>query len=273
MRAVLSILILGVLTACAPHDPVVVRPGGIISIDYCADQMLLKLAKRERVSGVSKEIDLDKSFAAPLAVNLPRVRANIEDILALRPSMVVASYAGSPMLDAQLARVGVRVVRLGYAAKLEDIPPTIRAAARQFEAKPAGEATVAEFRAKLRGAAKSGPLPTLLYLTPGGVTTGAGSLIDDAIQAAGYRNFESRTGWHSLPLETMAMHRPDAVLTAFFDNRQHDQDAWSSARHPLVARSLAGKPVLAVPGSAVSCGNWLIGDVVKQLSEMRRRTS
>ena len=75
-------------------------PSGIVSIDYCADQMLLKLVDRSRIAGVSHEVELDREFSVPRAMGLPRVRPDIESILKVNPSIVVKSYGGGPMLDA-----------------------------------------------------------------------------------------------------------------------------------------------------------------------------
>ncbi len=260
--------------AAAPSPPAPPASGKIISIDYCADQMLLKLVERQRIGAVSNEVELDRYFAAPLAEGLPRVRPDIEAIMAIQPAAVVRSYGGSPALVTQLQKAGIKVIQLDYAADIKDISVNIRAAARQLDAIPAGEKTVAMFEVQLaqRGQPINGAMPRLLYLTPGGVTSGPGSLIDGVMETSGYANFETRPGWHNLPLEQMARIAPDAVFAAFFDNKAHDQDAWSSARHPLVTRSLKGKPVASIPGSAVSCGNWLAGDVVLRLRAMREKS-
>lgn len=245
-------------------------PAGIVSIDYCADQMLLKLVDRARIVGVSPEVELDRTFSVPRAVGLPRVRPDIENILKLNPAIVVKSYGGGPMLDAQLRKAGIKVVQLGYAPTLADIATQTLETARALDAEEEGRKTVAVFNRQLAGAAMTGKPPSLLYVTPGGVTTGPGSMIDDMIRAGGYRNYEGRAGWHNLPLEAMTRDTPDAVLAAFFDNPAHEQDAWSSARHPLVREILRDVPRLNVSGASVSCGNWMAGDVVEKLGAMRR---
>ncbi|MBD3782239.1 MAG: ABC transporter substrate-binding protein, partial [Micrococcales bacterium] len=45
---------LAALTACQPRAPLPVRHG-IVSIDYCADQMLLGLVPKERIRAISFE--------------------------------------------------------------------------------------------------------------------------------------------------------------------------------------------------------------------------
>lgn len=244
---------------------------GVASLDLCADQMLLKLVDTKRIKAVSNEAELDDSFAASRAAALPRIRPTVEEIAALRPAIVLKSYGGGPLLDAQLAQLGIKVVQLDYAARLSDIPATINSAAEKLGAVDAGKATVVAFNAQLAGAqgGKDEVHPSLLYVTPGGVTTGPGSLIDDAITAAGYRNYSSKPGWYALPLEQLVEEKPDAALAAFFDKSAHDQDAWSSARHPVARKALSGVPTIMATGAKVSCGNWLIGDVVEEMAAKR----
>lgn len=246
---------------------------GIVSLDLCADQMLLKLVEPNRIKAVSNEADLDDNFATLRAKNLPRIRPTIEEIAALRPAIIVKSYGGGPLLDSQLTRLGIKVVQLDYAAQLTDVPATIQSAAQKLDAADKGRATITAFNAQL-AQAKAGQeqdRPTLLYVTPGGVTTGPGSLIHDAIEASGYRNYNAKPGWYNLPLERLTQERPDAVLAAFFDKSAHDQDAWSSARHHVVRKALADVPTVSETGAKVSCGNWLIGDVVQDLAAQRRK--
>lgn len=271
MRVLLLAPVL-LLAGCSPAggNPQQRAPQGVVSIDYCADQMLLKLVPRERVKGVSQEADVDQYFAAPRAAGLARVRPDIESILRLNPAIVVKSYGGGPTLDAALAKANIKVVQLGYAGTLADIRTQMLETAQALDVDAAGQKSVANFDKQLSAIVSPRTRPSLLYLTPGGVTTGMGSLIDDAIRAAGYRNYETRAGWRSLPIERLSRAKPDVVLAAFFDNKAHNQDAWSSARHPLVQSRLRGVPVVKVPGSAVSCGNWLIGDVIEQLAALRR---
>lgn len=270
MLAIIGCVIL--LNGCGRAEKHTARaaPSGIVSLDYCADQMLLKLADRRRIAGVSPEVDLDREFSVPRATGLPRVRPDIESILRTNPAIVIKSYGGGPMLDAQLHKAGIKVVQLGYAATLADIGPQTMTTAHDLDAETSGRATVARFNQQLSGGMKTGEPPSLLYVTPGGVTTGPGSMIDDMIRAGGFRNYETRAGWHNLPLEALTRKKPDAVLMAFFDNPAHEQDAWSSARHPLIRQVLRDVPRLELSGASVSCGNWMAGDVVEKLGMLRR---
>ena len=275
MRLLAIIVTSAMLSGCMMKAQADAAPvlSGVVSLDLCADQMLLKLVEPSRIKAVSNEADLDDNFATLRAKNLPRIRPTIEEIAALRPAVIVKSYGGGPLLDNQLARIGIKVVQLDYAARLSDVPATIQSAAQKLDAVDKGQATVSVFKAQLAQARaeQKQAQPTLLYVTPGGVTTGPGSLIHDAIEAGGYRNYNAKPGWYNLPLERLAQERPDAALAAFFDKSAHDQDAWSSARHHVARKALADVPTVSETGAKVSCGNWLIGDVVQDLATQRRR--
>lgn len=273
MRLLAILTASAMLTGCSAKTQMSNAPAlsGIVSLDLCADQMLLRLVEKGRIKAVSNEADLDDNFADVDTASLPRVRPTVEEIAALRPAIVVKSYGGGPLLDAQLSRLGIKVVQLDYAARLSDIPGTIDVAAQKLGAVDKGQEVIQRFQQQLTAAAQTTETrrPSLLYVTPGGVTTGPGSLLYDAITAAGFRNYNEKPGWYNLPLETLAGERPDAVLTGFFDKSNYDQDAWSSARHKVAQRALRDVPAVQMPGSKVSCGNWLIGDVVAEMAAMR----
>ena len=101
-------------------------------------------------------------------------------------------------------------------------------------------------------------------MTPGGLTAGRGTLIDQPIRHAGYDNYENRQGWRSLPLEKLVRETPDRVIYASFGAGYEDRNKWSPARHP-VARCFQDDCPIALSGAITSCGAWFLMDVLKQL--------
>lgn len=272
MRTAAALAMLAVLTGCQQRAPLPERRG-VVSIDYCADQMALGLLPKDRIRAVSFEADSDASFSAPRAKGLMRLRPQIEDIIALRPAVVVRSYGGGPKLDRQLEAVGIRVVQLGYAGTLDEVRADVLRVGQELDADERAAALIAGFDTEL-AAAKRRPAHggTALYVTPGDVTTGPGSLVAEAIGAAGYRPYRETPGWGSLPLEQMVRRPPDVVFRAFFDSARYRQDYWTSSRHPVVADATRKAIDVEVPGAWVSCGNWMIGHAVAQLAAVKRKT-
>jgi iron complex transport system substrate-binding protein len=276
MTRALAPAVLMLLTACSEGAARPAPSGdGIVSLDYCADQMVLGLAERHRILGVSPEARSDESFAAPLARSIATVRPSLEAIAALGPRYAVRLYGGAPGIDRQLQRLGITVVQLNFSGSPADVPAETRRVARLLHAEARGEALAREFEAALaatqREGAEGAQRPRLLYMTPGDVTTGSDSFVGQIITASGFASVRTAPGWGSLPVEAMVRHPPDAVLRAFFDSARYRQDRWSAAAHPRL-REIAGKlPSLDVPGSALACGNWLAGGALRDLVQLRQQ--
>jgi iron complex transport system substrate-binding protein len=241
----------------------------IVSIDYCADQMVLGLAAPERVAAVSHEAAADPLFAGRLAVDMPRVRADAEAILALRPTLVVRSYAGGARLEAMLQRAGVRVFTLPYADSLDAVRAGVLASGEALDARPAAEARVRQFDQEVARVDPVGGLA--LYTTPGDFSAGPDTLIGEMIHRSGWINAERRAGWHRLDAERLIANPPQLVIRAFGESKAHRTDNWSRSDHAALRNAFANSAGIAIPGSWVACGNWRIGHAVTQLRGMTRR--
>ncbi len=261
------------LVGCA-QPPIAAGAGPserIISVDYCADQMLLGLVDRSRIAAVSQEAASDPALARAIPPSLARATPRVEAVLALRPTLVVRSYGGGPGFAEALARAGVPIVTLPAPDRLADVDEAIAKAGHALGADAAATARRAQLRAVLaRVSTASSPVPAL-YLTPGDVTTGPGGLIDDMLRAGGVTPYETRPGWHNLPLEQLAARPPALVVRAFFDSPRYQQDAWSSAHHQLLRRVIASVPSVDVKGGDVACGNWRIGHAIAAIAAARAR--
>ncbi len=285
MRGGLAICLLAlVLAGCGRADLAAVRvnaaAGGdvratrIVSLDYCADQYLLKLADREQILAVSPDAGADYSYMRASASGLQSVRPVAEDVLLLKPDLVVRSYGGGPGISPLLERAGVRVVQIGWTSQIDgDGPGTItgnlRDVARGLGQSARGEVVIAETRARLSALAGRRPGASAMYLTPGGVTSGPGSLIDEMLLAAGLSNFETRAGWRPIPLERLAYELPGRFVYARFEG---GAGPWSAARHPLLRRQLQRAPVTQFEGAWTACGGWFILDAVEALATGSRES-
>ena len=103
----LSLLSAALVAACGttPPGPLPEGPASrIVSLDYCADQFVLGLADRERILALSPDAGKDFSYLRAEASGLPTVRPRSEDVLALRPDLVVRNYGGGPRAAAFFER-------------------------------------------------------------------------------------------------------------------------------------------------------------------------
>ncbi len=242
-------------------------PQRIVSLDFCADQYVLRFADRERILAVSPDAERDFSHMRERAANLPTVRPVAEDVIALRPDLVVRSYGGGPQASAMFARAGIAVHTIGWAGDFPAILRTTKDTAKALGAADEGHAEAARTRAR-RSRLTQGQAPrrTALYMTPGGVTSGPGSLIHAMLTAAGLDNFQTHPGWRTLPLERLAFEQPDLIAAAFFERLTQPPNGWSATRHPVAQTQLAERALVPIQGAWTACGAWFLMDAVEALA-------
>ncbi|MHB8529311.1 MAG: ABC transporter substrate-binding protein [Caulobacteraceae bacterium] len=239
----------------------------VLSLDQCADQNVLALSSRADIVGLSKRATKGDSFLAGQAAGLPQRRATIEEVLASRPEVVVRYWGGDARLLTDLRRRGMKVVTIADADDFTGVAADIRVAAQALGARDAGEALVARMERRLargRGAWRG---KRALYLTSGGFTAGKGTLIDAMLRAAGLTNLAGRPGYHSVPLETLVMDPPAAVVEGFFDAALDALQHWSEMRNPLVARIAGGKTIVSLPATILACPAWFAADASLAIAE------
>ncbi len=265
-RMILALLACLALAACSQATE---RAGGgarrIISLDYCADQYVLRFARRKDILALSPEAGRRYSYLRAEAQGLPQVRPRTAGVLALQPTLVVRSYGGGPGIEAFLERAGVEVVQLGYPETLVDVRAEVLRVGAALGNPAAAQEVAAQMDRRLAAlTARRGEPRAALYLTPGGVTAGAGTMIDELLRAGGLANFQGRPGWNPIPLERLAYERPDLVAAGFFESRP--AHPWSAARHPVARAQLAELPVVPLEGAWTACGAWFLVDAVEALA-------
>jgi len=274
MKRLIALLGVGALAACTAAPSAVeatVRPTRVVSLDYCADQFVLKLADRDQIAALSRDATRHFSYMHAEAVGLPQVRSAAEDVLTLRPDLVVRAYGGGPNVQHLLSRGGAPVAQLGFAEDFDGIRRNIRAMAAALGHPARGEALIADMNARLAKIAETRGEVSALYITQSGYTTGPGSMVDVVIDAAGYRNFEEPPGWRPIPLERLARETPDVIAAASFGADTARLDAWSASRHPVAQRRLATALVVPIDGAWTACGGWFLVDAVEALHAAKPR--
>lgn len=226
----------------------------------------MALSPRAAIVGVSTRADDADSNLRSLAEGLPRRRADLESVLAARPQVVVRYWGGEPRLLGALEARGVKVVTVGEAADFGDVRASIRRVALALDEPAAGEALVARMDARLARAAGAWRGTRALYLTPGGATAGPGSLVDAILRAAGMTNAETRPGYQTVSLESLALAPPAAVVLGFFDTFQLSGDSWGMGRHRVLKDVVRERAVASLPGAMLGCPDWSAAEAAERLA-------
>lgn len=261
MRWAASVYVALCLGAAVASPAAALQPR-VVSLDYCADQYVLGLADPDHVLAVSDHADDRHSYLRDAAQGVPQIRDDAEDVLALRPDLIVRGYDAGGRAGAYFNRLGLETLELGFASNFDDVEAMIRRTATALGRSEAGEARISHMRAQLERAAE-GPRLKALYMTPSGFTAGSGTLMDAFMTAAGFDNViaqEGRSGWVTLPLERLHEQQPDVILAAFFDGETAPIDSWSASRHSVFRRMMETTPVIYLDAAALSCGAWFMAD-------------
>ena len=277
MRAVFFIAVIFGLVSCSgPNETHRVSPNAgennekpvrIVSLDYCSDQFVLKFVDHSSILAVSPDATEDFSYMREAAHGVRVVRPLAEDVLILKPDLVVRSYGGGANAAEFFERAGIPVLNVGWANDIDAVISNIERMAEALGEKDKGRDVAQEMRTRLSAIEESKNAPSALYMTPSGVTSGPGSLIHEMIVAGGYANFQSSPGWRSLPLERLAYEQPDIVAAAFFESRTNHPDAWSPMKHPIARKQLSQRTVVPIEGAWTACGGWFLMEAVEALAE------
>jgi iron complex transport system substrate-binding protein len=271
MNGDLRCALLLVLLLCAGLARATEPPQRVVSLNLCTDQILLALLPRERIAMLSQlAADRTLSWAAARAEGIARFDGSVERIVQLDPDLVLTGSQASLSSAAVLKRLGYRVETIA-------MPETIAASLAFIEqtAILLGEAgagaelsrDTARRLAAVRTAMAGRPRALGLIYLPNGLSPGAGTLKDELLTLAGWRNLARErgiTGYGTLPLEDLVSHSPQAVLFDAVD-LEHASLAQQLLRHPALSRHV---PSRTVPTASWICGGPQIAEAAEALARL-----
>lgn len=190
------------IIACLFSLAATAAPQRIVSLDLCSDWMLLKYASRAQVLAYSSLLYQYPTdwVEQGLAVH----NASLEQIVELKPDLVITGEYNATLLRQRLKQLGVKVEVLPLPQDLN----AIRQYAEQFMSIIENDAAVIKFPAVSFAEKKN---KSLLLLGANGIATGMGTLEHDILTAAGWDNYIQNPGYINLDLEQLVAHPPDAI--------------------------------------------------------------
>jgi len=256
------------------------RPTRIVSLELCTDQLLVELVERERIAAVTFLAADPASSAIPgKAAGIPVTRGGAEDVLRHDPDLVLAGpYGVAPTVDL-LRRLGRHVVVIPQATDLDDVRAAVRAVAAAVGEEARGEAMVARFDRRLASLPPAGPgpgpgpapAPSAVVYEIGGAVSGAGSLADAALAAAGLRNAADRyrrTRSGRVPLELLIADPPDLVVISRAADTYRTVVA-DNLRHPALQLLRQRTASIELSWPLWLCGTPHVAEAVARLAEAR----
>lgn len=256
--AILSALVLG---ACSQASGA--PAGGVVSTNPCADAILVRLVAPQRITAISHYSHDPGATSLPLdkARRFRATAGTAEEVIALRPALVLAdSFAPSATLAAY-RRAGLRTVVL-------DSPVTVAASIAQVHQVAAavgepgrGEAMVGEIEAALRAPTERATKPAALFYIVGDLASGSSNLLDELINRAGLRNAAADYGLAytgAIPVETLVANPPSVVIST-----------GKGRSAELRQRLLPGVREARFPRELINCGGPSIPPALARLRAIR----
>ncbi len=249
-------------------------PRRIVSLDYCADQYVLALADRTQIAALSRGSRRDDSYFRDRAQGIRQTRGSLEEVLALRPDLVVRTWGGPFNAREVYARFGVALHQIGDATDFAAARTELVSAGALFGHPERAEALAHDLDSRL-AALHENPArqrPVVMYLSAGGAVAGEGTMMDAVIEAAGGRNARTEANWSIVSLEEMVQAPPGLLALGFFDHGRERMNAWSRTRHVAVRRVLARARTVSLPTAAIACEAWYAIDAAEAIAEALRST-
>ena len=249
-----GLILAALLLGAAPAKPL----PRIVSFDLCADQLVVALADRGQIAGLTEWArDPELSAVAAQARGLPYTHRTAEEVMTLRPDVVIGAPFRTKALLAPLGGRGVRMIDMPQANDVAGIEASIRLIADATGHPDRGVAMIAQMRREL---ATIGPPPgrgrVAAYYQRQGYLTGTGTLVDDMMHRAGLVNLAGKLGRPALSrlsLEEMTLARPDFLLMEEGTRAVGDRGT-AALHHPLLDAAVPPARRLYVPQALTVCG-------------------
>jgi iron complex transport system substrate-binding protein len=260
----------------APALAEIAPPRRIVSLNPCLDQVLVEVAEPSQIAALSHYArDPQSSTISTRARNFPQTYESAEEVMALRPDLVLASRHTSPATRAALTRFGVRLELFGVPNTIAESLAQVNEIATLCGHPERGAALVRRIDAAVDAAkppADRAPVTALVF-QPRGFAAGEGTLVDELLRRTGFTNVAPRYGirqWGDVSLERLIADPPQLLLSAAV---QPGAPTWAErvVSHPALA-ALKGRMHRAVfPEALLYCGGPTLIQSAAILAEARRR--
>jgi iron complex transport system substrate-binding protein len=248
----------------------------IASMNVCTDQLLISLADPEQILGLSRYFrNRFESWAADDARRYRILSGGAEDILVLRPDIVVASLFDKRSTRELLKQKGLRLAEFAVPRNLEEAKAQIREMGEIVQHTDRAAAEIARLDAAIaraRGVVMEKRY-SVLPLSRRGWVAGSDSLVSSLLTETGLFNAAGdlgvATGGYA-SLEAVVNLKPDFILVSEAGDRAED-DGRAFLLHPALERFYPPEKRLVIPDRLTVCGGVMLADALDVLvAELKR---
>jgi len=241
-------------------------PQRIVSLNLCADLLLVDLVDRSQIAALSRNARDPQYNPDPAKMEGFRLTGRTaEEAFALKPDLVLAGAFAGREAKAFLSSQGIPIVEVGIADTVDGIAEVIRQTGASLGAEERAEALIASM---VRPAPPAGERPKALNLQRRGFVAGRGTLMDDLMTRAGLDNAASFSGYRHLDAEGLMGLRTDIVILNKVPGSPVDQGE-ALLEHPALRAHFGKALTVIVPSSLTVCAGPHVAGALDRLGRAR----
>jgi iron complex transport system substrate-binding protein len=251
----------------------------IASMNVCTDQLLITLADPEQILGLSRySRDRFESWAADAAHRYRILSGGAEDILVLRPDVVVASLFDKRSTRELLKQKGLRLAEFAVPRNLEEVKAQIREMGEIVQHPDRAAAEIARLDTAIARARRVAVEKhySVLPLSRRGWVAGSDSLVSSLLAEIGLNNAAGDLGMGTggfASLEAIINAKPDFLLVSDAGDRAED-DGQAFLLHPALERFYPPARRIVIPDRLTVCGGVMLAEgldvLVRELKRVGR---
>jgi iron complex transport system substrate-binding protein len=248
----------------------------IASMNVCTDQLLLTLADPEQILGLSRySRDRFQWWAAQDARRYRILSGGAEDVLVLKPDIVVASLFDKRSTRELLKGKGLHLAEFGVPRSLGEVKDQIREMGEIVQHPDRAAAEIARLDAAIARARQvvAHRRYRVLPLSRRGWVSGRESLLSSLLTETGLFNAAGELGVASggfASLEAIVNLKPDFIVVSESGDTAED-DGRAFLLHPALERFYPPSKRIVVPDRLTVCGGIMLADALDVLiAELER---
>ena len=248
----------------------------IVSMNVCTDQLLITLADPDQILGLSRySRDAWQFWAADDASRYRLLSGGAEDVLVLRPDIVVASQFDKRSTRELLREKGLHLAEFAVPQNLDEVKTQIREMGDIVGHPDRAAAEIARLDAAIAQArrAVADKHYSVLPLSRRGWVSGSESLVSSLLAETGLFNAASDLGvayGGFASMEAIVNLKPDFILVSETGDRAED-DGRAFLLHPALERFYPPSRRIVIPERLTVCGGAMLADALDVLiAELKR---
>jgi iron complex transport system substrate-binding protein len=248
----------------------------IVSMNVCTDQLLIPLADPEQILGLSRfSRDAFQSFAADDAGRYRILSGGAEDILVIKPDIVVAGLFDKRSTRELLREKGLHLAEFAVPRNLDEVKAQIREMGDVVGHPDRANAEIVRLDDAIARARQAVAVRRyrVLPLSRRGWVAGSDSLLSSLLAETGLFNAAADLGitfGGFASLEAIVNLKPDLIVVSEAGDRAAD-DGGAFLLHPALERFYPPSRRIIIPDRLTVCGGVGLADALDELVKELKR--